>query len=169
MVKFCNGPCKLEKSFADFHKGNGKFGLSSRCIECKKSYAPRSKEYKREYYRNNLDKARESRRRHQENHREDYRRRNSAYDKLHKPERAAREACRRAMKLRATPPWLTKEHMTEMKSLYIKRDELRLKNGIIYHVDHIVPLVSDAVCGLHVPWNLQVIPAIDNLKKGNKV
>lgn len=73
-----------------------------------------------------------------------------------------RTARRRAIKVRATPKWLNKEHYIQIKSIY-----RNCPKG--YHVDHIVPLNGIIVSGLHVPWNLQYLPATENLKKGNRI
>lgn len=56
---------------------------------------------------------------------------------------------------------IAKSYRKETRDVYLNCPE-----G--HHVDHIVPLKGKIVCGLHVPWNLQYLPALDNIKKGNK-
>lgn len=56
--------------------------------------------------------------------------------------------------------------IAEAYSLAILRNKT---TNIKWHVDHIIPLKSKYVCGLHVGINLQVIPAIENMKKGNRI
>lgn len=81
----------------------------------------------------------------------------------------AKGALRAAAKIRATPPWLSDAHKAQIEAIYHERERVSTETGVLHHVDHIIPLRSHIVCGLHVPWNLQVIPANDNLRKSNKI
>jgi 5-methylcytosine-specific restriction endonuclease McrA len=76
---------------------------------------------------------------------------------------------RRRKHRQATPPWLSRRQKTEMRALYQAAITLTKTTGEQYVVDHIIPLRSDVVCGLHVPWNLRVITQEENLKKSNKL
>ena len=76
---------------------------------------------------------------------------------------------RRRRHREATPPWVTRKHKTEMRELYKIAITMTKTTGVQYVVDHIIPLRSDLVCGLHVPWNLRVITQEENLKKSNKL
>lgn len=66
---------------------------------------------------------------------------------------------RMANKLNATPPWVDKN---KIKQIYERRK-------VNEHVDHIIPLKGRNVCGLHVHYNLQILSAKENIKKGNNL
>lgn len=80
-----------------------------------------------------------------------------------------RNSERRAAKLRGCPKWLTKEDKRVISSIYEMAARLSECLGIKHHVDHIIPLQGEGVCGLHVPWNLAPIPASINIRKRNKL
>lgn len=73
---------------------------------------------------------------------------------------------RRALQLKATPSWINEN---AIESLYALSSFLTLTTfGNGYHVDHIIPLNNDLVCGLHTENNLQILRAEDNLSKSNQ-
>lgn len=155
--------CGQSKPLSEFHKDKSrKDGLQYRCKICDR---PKNKRWQqnnreKELFRNrcwrqaNPDKEIERGKRW----------RQSNPDKVN-----ARSAKYRATRLQATPSWLTSEHHAEIELCYEEAIALRMYTGQDYHVDHIVPLRGETVCGLHVPWNLQVIPAKENLTKSNKL
>jgi len=80
----------------------------------------------------------------------------------------AAKARNRAERSKRVPAWLSEEDkwlIAEAYALAALRTEVF---GFSWHVDHVVPLKGKIVSGLHVPWNLQVIPWADNLRKGAK-
>jgi hypothetical protein len=72
-------------------------------------------------------------------------------------------------RLMRCPKWLTADDHWIIEQAY-DLASLRTKMfGFSWHVDHILPLQGKTVSGLHVPTNLQIIPAMDNIRKGNRV
>lgn len=160
-MKTCKD-CNREKNLSDFYKAKtSKDGHHSYCKIChnirsKDKYYEKYDENRArlsKYYEDNHEKEKAARREH-------YQKNKSTYlFNFYKREERLKEA---------TPNWLTHLMLSEIKQLYKQRQELSELTGIEYHVDHIVPLQGENVCGLHVPWNLQVITAEENLKKSNK-
>lgn len=89
--------------------------------------------------------------------------------KNNKAKHMAWNATRRAMKMRATPPWLSDIHNMQIKWFYAAAEMMSNTSGVKHHVDHIHPLQGNGFNGLHVPWNLRIIPAKENLSKANKL
>lgn len=63
------------------------------------------------------------------------------------------------------PSWAD---LDKINSIFLQCKELSDSTGIKYSVDHIVPLNSDLVCGLHVECNLQILSHKENSMKGNR-
>lgn len=75
---------------------------------------------------------------------------------------------RRACIRQRLPGWLTCEDFELIEGFYSIAAELQASTGIEHHVDHILPLQGRYVSGLHVPSNLQVLTAKENLSKNNR-
>ena len=135
--------------------------------ECNRKHYQENKEYIKEqssnYYQENKERSKEYRQQNKERRKEYLRR----YQQESPDKNRARNAKRRARKLRATPEWLTEEQYIQIKLIYKEAKELEEADGIPRHIDHIIPLKGKNVCGLHVPWNLQILTAEQNLSKSN--
>lgn len=71
-------------------------------------------------------------------------------------------SARRAALMSAMPKWVDRK---AIRAVYAEAVRASEETGIRHDVDHIVPLQGKGVCGLHVPWNLQVLTAAENKKK----
>lgn len=158
-TKVCT-KCREEKPFSDFykHKG-GKFDLRAQCIPCRNSVAVQWEKKNPEAAKSRRSKAEKSES--TQEYRRGYRKLNRAYFRAKCAEYNASKKC-------ATPTWLTVEQRRQIEEVYLHAKDCTLVSGEQYDVDHIVPLQGKGVCGLHVPWNLQVLPSDINRSKSNK-
>ena len=165
-MKTCT-KCKETKELSEFHKQNATLNTyKAECAVCarkrknewRKKNAQKERQKWQEWYKDNKEKRDEYQKEYMSKHQKE----NSAYWN-------AANAKRRATKLKATPAWLTEEHKFMLEEIYDLRRLRTELTGVEHHVDHIVPLKGKTCCGLHVPWNLQVIPAYENLSKSNSI
>ncbi|HEX7987225.1 MAG TPA: hypothetical protein VF616_27205 [Duganella sp.] len=77
---------------------------------------------------------------------------------------AEQNRARQTRQINAMPVWADRK---AMKAIYAASKKISRETGIKHHVDHYFPLKSDVVCGLHNEFNLRIIPAVENLSKGN--
>lgn len=165
------GKCKELKEYNFFSKNkHDKTGRRSDCKVCenrdKRAYYGRTKEAKKEYQKANAEYI--SQRKH--NHYLQNRERILKYQKDNPEKHNAVQAKRRAAKANATPKWLSSQQLAEIADIYKQAKELEnIFFNRKFQVDHIIPLKHSDVCGLHVPWNLQILTAEENRKKTNKL
>ena len=157
LTKVCT-KCGLEKTVDCFSKEkNGKYSVNSVCKSC---VAVKDKLR----YQANPKKATEQKRLWRKSNPEKSNNYLKLWKQANREKVNATKAHHRASKLRATPSWADKEAITGMYELAIIFNSTRVN----LQVDHIVPLNSDKVCGLHCEANLQLLPASSNISKGNR-
>jgi hypothetical protein len=160
-AKVCKG-CNQTLSTLEFYSSkNTKDGLRGKCKACtnrdnnvwydknKESVCRRTQEYKNSRRLSIREKGMDYYRRNKSKYLSNYNKR------LHS-------------KRKATPQWLTEEQVRAIEDFYWLANDLYVTSGEKYHVDHIVPIQGKTVCGLHVPWNLQVLPSDINISKSNR-
>ena len=137
--------------------------------EYRKSNREQKLEYNTKYYQDNREKIAEYSTKYYRDNREQLRESQAEYRKNNSALINALNSKRRAAQLQRTPQWSLDNLgiQFELECIYKYCAALNAL-GLNYHVDHIVPLQGENVSGLHLPWNLQVIPAIENVSKKNK-
>lgn len=178
-TKLCNG-CKQEKPFACFsatQPGRGDSNnLRSRCKECRslqnlawhQNNPIRAKQNRSKYYVLHIEQEKlQSKNWRNANH-ERHSLNNRTWKKLNPSKNAKNSSAKRAKTLQATPNWLTAIHHAQIQEMYDVAVAKTMQTGVKHHVDHIFPLQGKNFFGLHVPWNLQVIPELDNISKKNR-
>jgi 5-methylcytosine-specific restriction endonuclease McrA len=171
-VKKCSN-CAEEKPFEDFYNRAMAYdGKQSRCKVCQneltKSYAERNREKTREYTRKWRKQNKEYASGWAKANPESIRKAHKKWVSKNKHKRAATEAKRRASLLKSTPTWLDDSHLEDIQGIYCLANKLGVLTEEPMEVDHIVPLQGENVCGLHVPWNLQVLHQKINRRKNNR-
>jgi hypothetical protein len=166
--------CKEVKLLNDFPRDRHKRdGLRASCKDCNKL---RHKEYRqtnpdkvleyfKEYRQSNREKLAQHQKKYRQKHSNEERQRNKRWHQNNPGKARAGRARRRATKRNATPSWANKAAIAQ---IYAEALWFQDFTGEPYHVDHIVPLKSDFVCGLHVPANLQTLPGVENIAKSNR-
>jgi hypothetical protein len=177
-MKRCS-ECNLEKDETAFYRAPCyKNGIMSICKECKKNQgagyrklnAEKRNSKRRQYYLDNKESCQLKCAEWYKSNIKYAKFKNSEWKRLNPDRHCAAQAKRHAKKLHATPPWLTKNQLQEIQWFYSTAKELQWLSDPTdpLEVDHMVPLQGKNVSGLHVPWNLQILPKSLNLIKSNK-
>lgn len=81
----------------------------------------------------------------------------------------AKQSNRNARRKRERHASLGRVFHKEIMKIYLECKKVTEITGNLHEVDHIIPLAGKNISGLHVPWNLQILPHKENRKKSNKI
>lgn len=161
--------CLAEKAFNLFRPDpRYKDGFGSWCIEC---HRQRNAEWAKENLKRlskkaadwrvaNLETARAANRKYKKRNKERLQKEHAIWAQNNRDKRRQSIAKRKAARLRATPKWANQVAIAAIYREATSRDGR-------WHVDHIVPLQSRWVSGLHCEANLQIILGSENESKRN--
>jgi hypothetical protein len=161
-LKQCSHCLEWKIRQVDFYKYERSYdGRASCCKPCKNSLT-------KEYYSENREQHNEWTRNYYLQNKEEisekFRKRYSE-DPSYRKQRLVQFYIREERTRTATPNWVKK---SDLLPFYEESQRLTEQTGILHHVDHIIPIKHDLVCGLNCPSNLQIITAEENLRKSNK-
>ncbi len=156
---------KKNKDKARLSSSNWRSNNPSYAADHYRKNADKKKSQSVAWQKRNPDRVKISRDRSAEKNRASIRLRDSLRKKKFPEKFSAQNAARKAIKIRAMPKWANRFFISEAYHLAALRTKMF---GYPWHVDHIVPLQSQLVCGLHVEHNLRVIPGRENIIKGNR-
>jgi hypothetical protein len=158
-MKTCS-KCTQSLPFEAFYASGA--GYSAWCKLCHRAY---SRTFRKGYYAKHAEKIKADQRTTYAADPGRVARYKAANPEVYRASANAHHAKRRAVKSCAVPPWAD---MAAIAEVYAFAAEMRA-GGIDCHVDHVIPLLSKKVCGLHVHTNLAVILADKNRSKGNRL
>jgi hypothetical protein len=155
--------CNKLKTYDDFYIWTySSDGYKQDCKECSKIIANKAM---KKSYNKNPEKKRQKNKIWFEENKEHHRKNIMEYYRKNKDLYRHANRKRQLIKKNATPKWANLE---KIKEIYKEARRLEFLDNISRHVDHIIPLQGDNICGLHVENNLQILTSFENLSKSNK-
>lgn len=155
-LKFYNTgkPCKNGHQ-CDRHVGYG-------CVECLKLI-------QQDYRKRNKDKIQKRNSNYKKNNAEKIAETNKSYREKNRSKRSFQNKKYKTQSRQASSVSLTEWDELVISEAYILSKKRKVETGFDWHVDHMIPLRGMYVSGLHCANNIQVIPAVMNLSKKNKM
>jgi len=174
--------CGISKPFDQFTKVKNpakgdRNGLVSKCKPCRSAennaYNQKrfsiTQENNKRWYEENGERAKYRAKSWRESNKELHAANNKKWKTANKTKNAANASRYKAAKNKATPSWLGAIELAQIQEFYDVAACKTVQTGVLHHVDHIIPLNGEIARGLHVPWNLQILTAFENISKKNKL